>query len=434
MVSFEMIISFQWRRHLIRSLLITCICFFAFGCLNNQILQGERLEIYTDPLVKFSNTNGREINLGVQQNLSVISQVDNGPTHHFRHSSFGTLVSKAWETSVLKAGSLSAPVFTDSNILIVDGESNLVSLDLLGKEVWVTNLAPNPGSRQKSQHSGGLAVLKNKIYVLTGFGEIIALDILKGTVLWRSKFDSPFRGPPVIENNRLYAVTANDLAIAMSLDGKILWTLEGATKPTIIGKGVAPSSSGNRVYLPFSAGVLKAVRSSNGSEVWSQSFDDAIKGEAKAVIGDFGGSPIIKSGKIFLVSVSGQLLAVNLNNGKIAWKAPVGSRSTPLIVGGSIFVSSSSGYLVRLSEKNGTIFWARKINDKGRKKIQYFGPTLAGEHLWIIGTDGILRKFDPVTGEQVSDYDVKGSVLYRPFAAHGKLFVVRRSGKLIAFK
>ena len=132
--------------------------------------------------------------------------------------------------------------------------------------------------------------------------------------------------------------------------------------------------------------------------------------------------------------MSGQLLAVNLNNGKIAWKAPVGSRSTPLIVGGSIFVSSSSGYLVRLSEKNGTIFWARKINAKGRKKIQYFGPTLAGEHLWIIETDGILRKFDPVTGEQVSDYDVKGSVLYRPFAAHSKLFVVRRSGKLIAFK
>ena len=46
----------------------------------------------------------------------------------------------------------------------------------------------------------------------------------------------------------------------------------------------------------------------------------------------------------------------------------------------------------------------------------------------------MLRKFDPVTGEQVSDYDVKGSVLYRPFAAHNKLFVVRRSGKLIAFK
>ena len=410
------------------------MCLFVFGCLNNDALEGDRLEIYPDPLNKSLTLKGKKINLGVQQRISSIHQVDHGPTHQLKHSSLGNALSKDWETSDLKAGSLSAPVFTKSSLFIIDGEANLVSFGLTGRKGWTTDLGPSSEGRQKSQYSGGLAVQGEKIYALTGFGEIIALDIFEGTILWRRKFDSPFRGPPVIKNNKLYFVTANDLAVAMSLQGRILWSLEGPTKPTIIGKGVAPASSGNKVYLPFSAGVLKAVRSSNGSEVWSRSFDDAKKGEAKAVIGDFGGSPIIKSGKIFVVSMSGQVLTVDSQSGKIVWKAPTGSLSTPLIVGGSVFIVSSSGKLVRFSEKSGTIFWSREINSKDKNRFQYFGPTLAGEHLWITGTDGILRKFEPATGEQVGDYKFNGPALYRPFAAHNKLFVIRRSGKLIAFK
>ena len=429
-----MINSFPRWKHLSKATVVICMCFFVFGCLNNDTLEGDRLEIYPDPLSKSLNLKGKKINLGVQQSISSIHQADNGPTHQFKHSSFGTVISKDWETSVLKAGSLSAPVFTKNSFFIIDGETNLVSFDLTGRKVWMTDLGPNSEGRQRSQHSGGLAVHGEKIFALTGFGEIIALDVSKGTILWRRKFNSPFRGPPIIKNNRIYFVTADDLAVAMSLQGKILWSLEGPTKPTVIGKGVAPASSGNRVYLPFSAGVLKAVRSSNGSEAWSRSFDDARKGEAKAAIGDFGGSPVIKSGKIFLVSMSGQLLTVDSQTGRIIWKAPIGSRSTPLIVGGSVFIVSSSAKLVRVSERNGTIFWSREINSKDKNRFQYFGPTLAGEHLWITGTDGILRKFEPVSGEQVGYYKFNGSALYRPFAAHSKLFVIRRSGKLIAFK
>ena len=429
-----MINGFPRLKHLKRATVVICICFLVFGCIKNDALEGDRLEIYPDPLNKSLTLKGKRINLGEQQSITSIHQVDYGPTHQFKHSSFGTSLSKDWETSVLKAGSVSAPVFTKSSLFIIDGEANLVSFDLTGTKVWMTDLGPNSEGRQKSHHSGGLAVHGEKIFALTGFGEIFALDVSNGTILWRRKFDSPFRGPPVIKNNRLYFVTANDLAVAMSPQGKILWSLEGPTKSTIIGKGVAPASSGNKVYLPFSAGVLKVVRSSNGSEVWSRSFDDAKKGEAKAVIGDFGGSPIIKSGKIFLVSMSGQLLTVDSQTGKIVWKAPIGSRSTPLIVGGSVFIVSASGKLVRFSEKSGTIFWSREINSNDKKRFQYFGPTLAGEHLWITGTDGILRKFHPASGEQVGYYKLNGPALYRPFAAHSKLFVIRRSGKLIAFK
>ena len=433
MISFRILANLLTRKNFPKIILMGFFCLTATGCLNDNKIVGERQEIYVDPLARYLSNKGKNINLGKPRVISSITQVDNGPTHHFIHSSFNGLLSKAWETSVLKSGNLSAPIITEKNIFILDGKANMIAFDLSGNRVWFTGLAPKGEGRQISQYSGGLAIYKNKLFALTGYGDIVSLNPSKGSILWRRKFDSPFRGPPVINNKRLYSISSNDMAIAMNFEGDILWTLEGATRPTVIGKGVAPASSKNRIFFPFSAGVLKAVRFSNGAEVWSQSFDDANKGEAQSVIGDFGGSPIIKSGKIFMTSVSGQLLAINSSNGRIVWDAPVGSQSTPLIAGGSLFIVSSSGKLVRISEKKGKIIWSRSIGKKDKNQYKYFGPTLAGNYIWVTGTDGRLRKFDPVSGEQIVEYNFRNPALYRPFAAHNKLFVITRSGKLIAF-
>ena len=106
-----------------------------------------------------------------------------------------------------------------------------------------------------------------------------------------------------------------------------------------------------------------------------------------SVIGDFGGSPVIKSNVVFALSSSGQLLALNLINGSKIWSLPVGSNSTPLINGGSIFVVSTKGKLVRIDEKNGKVIWSRNISQPNISE-KFFGPTLAGNFLWIAGTDG----------------------------------------------
>ncbi len=428
-----MVSCFFHKKNLPKLVLVVPLCLLGTGCLNDDKLSGERQEIYSDPLAKYLKYKGKTIKLGIPKKILAISQSDNGPTHHFSHASFSGLLSKAWEVSVLKSGNLSAPIITEKNIFILDGQANLLAFDLNGKKAWVANLIPESESRQNTQYSGGLAAFGNRLFVLTGYGEIISLDISEGSILWRQKFDSPFRGSPVIKNKRLYSVTSNDMAIAMNFEGKVLWTLDGPTRPTLLGKGFAPASSGNTVFLPFSAGLLRAVRSSNGAEIWSQSFDYARKGEAEAIIGDFGGSPILKSGKVFVVSLSGQLLAINSKNGRIIWSAPVGSQSTPLIAGGSLFVVSSSGKLVRISENRGKIIWSRSISGNKKGQYKFFGPTLAGNFLWVTGTDGRLRKFDPATGEQNGEYNFRNPALYRPFAAHDRLFVLTRSGKLIAF-
>ena len=247
------------------------------------------------------------------------------------------------------------------------------------------------------------------------------------------RFDSPFRGAPIFFNNKIFVINANDLAIAVNKKGEIIWTLQGPTRPTLLSKGISPALKSNKLLLPFSAGQLTAVRPNNGAELWKVAFDQSDKGEAYSIIGDFGGSPVIKSNKVFLISSSGQLLALNLNSGRKIWSVSVGSNSTPLIDGGSIFVVSTKGQLVRIGENNGEVIWSRNILGSNTSNEKFFGPTLAGNFLWITGTDGYLRKFDPSTGKEFSKHRIGHQILYRTYAVHDKLFIITKSGKIIAF-
>ena len=402
------------------------------SCFNNESMEGERLDLYQFEMDTHLSKSGKSINLSPQKTIKSLSQVDNGPTHLFVHSKFNVPLVKSWDISLKNKGSISAPVFSNQHVFILDSRANLYSFGLDGKKEWVLDLAPSLEKNQKTHHSGGIVLNKENLFVATGFGEIFSIN-LDGSINWKKRFDSPFRGAPIFSNNKIFVINANDLAIAINKKGETIWTLQGPTRPTLLSKGISPALKSNKLLLPFSAGQLTAVRPNNGAELWKVAFDQSDKGEAYSIIGDFGGSPVIKSNKVFLISSSGQLLALNLNSGRKIWSVSVGSNSTPLIDGGSIFVVSTKGQLVRIGENNGEVIWSRNISVSNTSNEKFFGPTLAGNSLWITGTDGYLRKFDPSTGKEFSKHRIGHQILYRTYAVHDKLFIISKSGKIIAF-
>ena len=402
------------------------------SCFNNESMEGERLDLYQSEMDTHLSKSGKSINLSPQKTIKSLSQVDNGPTHLFVHSKFNVPLVKSWDISLKNKGSISAPVFSNQHVFILDSRANLYSFGLDGKKEWVLDLAPSLEKNQKTHHSGGIVLNKENLFVATGFGEIFSIN-LDGSINWKKRFDSPFRGAPIFSNNKIFVINANDLAIAINKKGETIWTLQGPTRPTLLSKGISPALKSNKLLLPFSAGQLTAVLPNNGAELWTAAFDQSNKGEAYSIIGDFGGSPVIKSNKVFLISSSGQLLALNLNSGRKIWSVSVGSNSTPLIVGGSIFVVSTKGQLVRIGENNGEVIWSRNILGSNTSNENFFGPTLAGNFLWITGTDGYLRKFDPSTGKEFSKHRIGHQILYRTYAVHDKLFIISKSGKIIAF-
>ena len=116
-------------------LIIFILCLPLISCFNNESLEGERQDLYQQEMDKYLVNDGQNIKLSSQKTITSIQQVDNGPTHLFEHSKFESSLSKLWETNLTNKGSISAPVFSNNNIYILDGSANLYSFNLDGKKI-----------------------------------------------------------------------------------------------------------------------------------------------------------------------------------------------------------------------------------------------------------------------------------------------------------
>ena len=95
------------------------------SCFNNESMEGERLDLYQFEMDTHLSKSGKSINLSPQKTIKSLSQVDNGPTHLFVHSKFNVPLVKSWDISLKNKGSISAPVFSNQHVFILDSRANL---------------------------------------------------------------------------------------------------------------------------------------------------------------------------------------------------------------------------------------------------------------------------------------------------------------------
>ena len=409
-------------------LLITCLS----SCASNKNLSGERVLLTPDIIAAGLDLPSVAIKLPKKTLIKDWKQRDFNPDHNPPHFSLNDSLKRKWALKVGASGFLTTPIVLEKTIFCLDGKSKLVSIDLEGNINWSVSISPKTDKGEKS-FGGGLAVASDLLVATTGFGEIIAFDSRSGDVLWRHSFSAPFRGAPVIKGKNIYAVTSDDMALSISKTGKLRWTKYGPTAVTGLEVGPAPAVKGNTVFMPYSGGMLSAIRSSDGVTQWSVAFDKANSGLARSVIGDFAGSPVITRKSAYMMSNAGQLLSVKLNNGAIRWRLAVGGQSTPLIVDNSIFVVTDTGKIARIKTSSGSLIWSRKISSKDLQG-SYYGPVLGNGLLWVVGSDKKLRAFNPASGEEILSLSLSHSATGGPVIAGGVIYVVTSSGTLVAFE
>ena len=83
-------------------------CLLLMSCFNNESMEGERLDLYQFEMDTHLSKSGKSINLSPQKSIKSLSQVDNGPTHLFKHSKFNSTLVKSWDISLMNKGSISA--------------------------------------------------------------------------------------------------------------------------------------------------------------------------------------------------------------------------------------------------------------------------------------------------------------------------------------
>jgi len=343
------------------------------------------------------------------------------------------------------------PVVAGGRVFVMDGDAGVSAHDArTGAEVWHTNLRPSENRRDKEAFGGGLAYADGKLYASSGYRVVAQLDAATGAVGWRTRTEEPVHAAPTVVGGRVMVVAIdNTLMTFDAASGAPGWTYQALSEPARILGASSPAVSGDTVVASFSSGELVALRTSNGTDLWSEALSRASRTNALSEIRDIPGRPVIFQGDVFAVSHSGIFAATDLRTGQPRWTLPITGVTSPLPVGDVVYVVAKDGNVICASRETGQIYWMRDLNAGreakkvggmlgiGGKKVLkplWSSPLLANNRLLIAGTVGDLVVLNAKTGEIQRTVKLGARTLIGPIAAGGTVYVVTDEAQLIALR
>ena len=384
-----------------------------------------------------------------------------GEADHAMHNlAAPTDLSLAWQAEVGAGGDARSPltappIVVGDTVYAMDNEARVTAFDAeTGNERWSTALTPevqedrrfyeigrfgrtNPG---ELGFGGGIAFDQGRVFMVTGFGTAAAFDAASGEVMWQADLPAPVRNPPTAAAGRVFAITTGNQALALDqATGETVWTYESFEETARLLSSASPAVEGGTVVVPFSSGEVVALQAENGRLLWSATVSRSSRMNAMADLNDIAGSPVLDRGAVFAVSHSGQISAIDLRTGREVWEVPVGGLNTPWVAGDTLFMVTTSGELVALSRQEGAVRWVRQLDayakpDKRKDPITWSGPVLAGGNLVLTSSKGGLLLASPQDGSTVAQVSAKRGGTLPPVVAGGTVYVLDAEGRLNAYR
>ena len=265
---------------------------------------------------------------------------------------------------------------------------------------------------------------------------VIAFDVATGKEAWATPSGSAFRndrgdgprGTPTVDGDRVYALGGNGDLSALDLrTGQVVWTKnilrEFGGRNITWGISESPLVVGNKLLVnPGGPGAsIVALNKSDGSVIWKSQSDPA--GYSSAI-------PVeVNGGTQVVFFTSQRALGLDLKDGRFLWEYArpsndVANAATPIARGNRVFISSdygTGGGVVEI-KPDGT---AQELWFTREMRNHHSSSVLVGDHLYGFSS-GILTaiKFD--NGEIAwRDRSVgKGSLVY----ADGRLYCFSENG------
>lgn len=366
------------------------------------------------------------------------------PAHAMGHPALPDRLARAWDTGIGEGSSrytrvLSPPVVAGGRVYAMDGASQVTALDTAnGARLWQVDLKPE--RERGNAFGGGPCLWRDRLYVTSGYGQVLALDPADGRVIWRQGVTAPVHAPPTVVDGRVFAVTIeNALDVLSAADGRKLWSHNGIPETAGLLGGTSPAVEGDIVVVGYSSGELFALRAENGRAVWSDNLAATRTVNAVAGLADIRGRPVIDRGRVFAVSHSGRMAAINLRTGDRVWEQQIASSQGPWVVGDFIFVLASDNQIVCLTREEGKVRWVyplRRFRDEKDRSgpIYWAGPVLGGNRLIVVSSTAEAVSVAPHNGAPIGQQILSGPAYLAPVIANNTLYVLTDDANLAAYR
>lgn len=225
-------------------------------------------------------------------------------------------------------------------------------------------------------------------------GRLFVRHYLTGKLKYAIDLSAPIESAPVFHNGRLIIyLRGHQIAYLDAETGKVLWVYKRAVPvTTTLQRTTKPLFIGNKIILGFADGFIGALSTDEGLLVWESKIVETSK------FVDVDLNPTLIGGMIITGSPSGELKAINPDNGAIARSYGVSVMAHPLVKGEQLVLGSNDGEVLLMSVA-GEILKRVKISKAPVSAVAWWKDNLVAASF-----DGKIRVIDPLNMKVLDEF------------------------------
>jgi outer membrane protein assembly factor BamB len=304
-------------------------------------------------------------------------------------------------------------------LLTADADGDVYALDVeTGKVRWETGTG--------ARIIAGPTVYGDLVLVGTLDAEAIALKRADGQPAWRVTLSSEVLAPPVGASGVVIVRCGDGKVFGLSADSGIRrWSFDRAVPPLTLRGMSAPLLYEGAAIIGLDNGRAAALNVESGEVLWEEVVS-APEGRSELErIVDVDAELMAGGGGLFALSFGGDLAAISLQEGRVAWRRPLKSYTGAALYGDKLFVTDEAGVVWALDAQTGAAAWKQEALQHRRLSA----PVIVGDNVVVGDLEGYLHWLSPQDGKIVGRvHAVSGAVAARPLLHGDRLYVLDREG------
>ena len=325
------------------------------------------------------------------------------------------------------------PAFLNEGIIFFDNKGSVLRFNDEQKIIWKNNFYSK--SEKKLKPKLNFAINNEDLIVVDNIAKYFSINLNSGELNWIKNNSYPFNSDIKIFEDKFFAIDyKNTLRCFKIMDGSECWNLKTEDSFTISNSKFSLIILDGKVIFNNSIGDITAVDIETGLIAWQ------LPTQSSSIINEtynFKMSKLVSDGDaIFFSNNKNEFYSIDVKTGTTNWINKINSNLTPILTKDLIFTVSNEGFLFTIQKSTGNIirinYLYKDYKEKKRKELKPIGFVIGNTNIYISNNDGKLIVVDLSNGKVNFIEKIGGDTISEPFIVNQNLYLIK-SGSIVRY-